>query len=101
MIVLANLFSGSNCKPMTRDISMKNESTPGKQIRRRSTQASTDEDDQLRTVHPSIRPGSTGDHECQKLVIIYCELEKQTFSSENRLDVYEQCLFDGFTQICG
>ena len=106
MILLANLFSGTNSKPITRDISMKNESAPGKQIHRRdgrrSTQASADEDGRLRTVHPSIRPGSTGDHECQKLVIIHCELETQTFSSENRLDVYEKCLLDGFTQLaCG
>ena len=102
VVLLAFLFTGSNCNPVTRDISMENESMSGKQIHRRSTQASTDENGRLRTVHPSIRPGSTGDHECQKLVIIHCELETQTFSSENRLDVYEKCLLDGFTQLaCG
>ena len=70
VVLLAFLFSGSNCKPVKRK--------PGKQIHRRSTYG-----------------------QCRKMVIVHCEFQKKTFSSKNRLDVYEKCLLDGFTHYCG
>ena len=73
------LFSGLNSNPITRDASMENESRSGKKIHRRSTE----------------------DHRCHKLVVIHCELQKKTFSSENRLSLYAECLYEGFTQRCG
>ena len=78
IIIFAFLLARSSCSPVTRDISMENESTSGKQIHRRS-----------------IR-----DHECRKVVIINCEVLKMAYSSKNRLDFYEKCLFDGFKQHC-
>jgi len=79
IILFALLLSGLNCSPVTRDDSMEIESNSRKQIYRRSID----------------------DHGCRKMVIIHCELQKITYSSNNRLDFYEKCLFDGFTQHCG
>ena len=79
IIFLSILFSGSNSSPVTRDTPMENESTTGKQIRRRST----------------------GDDGCRKMVSIICEEEKKDYPSENRLHFYEQCKKDGFAYYCG
>ena len=78
-ILFVILVSGSNSNPVTRDTSIENETRSGKQIHRRSTE----------------------DHRCRKTVVIHCELQKKTFSSENRLDLYAECLYEGFTQRCG
>ena len=79
IILFVILLSGLNCSPVTRDSAMENESSSGKQVHRRSTD----------------------DHRCRKTVIIYCELQKKTFPSKNRLSLYEKCLFEGFNQRCG
>ena len=79
IILFVILFSGLNSNPITRDASMENQSRSGNQIHRRSTEG----------------------HRCRETVVIHCELQKKTFSSENRLGLYAECLYEGFTQRCG
>ena len=84
IILLAILFSGLNCSPVTRDTQMGNESIPGKHIHRRSTDV---------------------DHECRRQihghVHALCNYEKKNFHSRHRLDHFETCVYALSIQFCG
>ena len=74
IIFFAFLFFRLNSIPVARDTLM--ESTLARQFNRRSI------DDQI----------------CRDFVAICCKKDKP---SENRVDIYESCLVDGFTHYCG
>ena len=73
------LLCGFYCSPIERDILMEKESTLCERTQERSNNG------QL----------------CRKSVIVFCELQKKYFNPKHRLNLYEKCLFDGFTQKCG
>ena len=70
---------GINCFPIAREIPMEKQSENGKNIQKRSA----------------------NEQKCRENVVVNCRFLTGDFNAKHRLELYENCLSDGFKKECG